>query len=87
MSGVSQESALAPTLFNIFMNNTGGVIECTLSKFADYTKVSGSVDIPEGGDATQRDLGRLEECACANLMEFNKAMGKAGEIPSISTGR
>lgn len=86
MSGVSQGCALAATLFNILMNNMDSVIECILSKFADYIKISGAVDIPEGGHAIQRDLCRLEECVCANLMEFNKTMGKVEAISSINTG-
>lgn len=71
-----QGSVLRPVIFNIFISDIGSGNECTLSKFADDTKLCDVVKMPERRDAIPRDLDRLEQWALGGLVRFNRAKCK-----------
>ena len=76
MSGIPQGLVLGQALFNIFVENMDSGILCTLSKFANDIKLSGTVDTLEGRDAIQRSLNRFDRWVHVNFMKFNKAKYK-----------
>ena len=50
--------------------------ECSLSTFADDTKLNSAVDTTEGRDAIQKDLNRLEKWVPVNQIRLSKATCK-----------
>lgn len=59
--GVPHGLMLDPLLFNISINDINGVVDCTLCKFGDNTKLRRVVGAPGGCAALQMDLSRLDK--------------------------
>lgn len=73
---ILQVSVLGVALFEIFVSDRDGRIDYILSKFANDTELLSAGDTPEGRDAIQRDLDRLETWTCVSLMKFSQAKCK-----------
>jgi len=48
-------------MYNVFINDLDARIKCTVSKFADHTKLGIAVDSLEGRETLQRDVDRLQD--------------------------
>ena len=64
---------LGLVLFNVFTNDLDTAMDCTLSKFANGTKLGGAMDSLEGRESLQRALDRLESWAVTNGIKFKNS--------------
>jgi len=75
-SSIPQGLVFGLALFNIFIDDMNGAVECTLSKFDGDTKLCGAVDTPEGWVPSRETLTGFEKCSCGKIMKFHKARCK-----------
>ena len=70
---------LRPVVFSVFIKDLDK--ECTVSKFADDTKLGGVADMPEGCADIDQDLDRLENWAGTQRQVLSLASGQ--EQPQV----
>ena len=70
-SGVPQDSILGPLLFTLFINDIDDGIKNSILKFADDTKMWGSVNSNDEIKDMHEDLQRLSIWSEENEMPFN----------------
>lgn len=78
-NGVHQGFVMGSALFNIFVHYMDSGIECTF-RYADDSKVHGTVDMLEDRDAIQNDFDWFERWTCENPINFNKAACKVLQL-------
>lgn len=63
MTGAPQVSVLGAAMFNVLFSGRYGGIRCTLSRFADDTKMCVAVSMLEGRNAIRKNLDSIERWA------------------------
>lgn len=71
-SSVPLGCILGLVLLIILIRDLDDGIECSVSQFADNTKLGGVADMPEGHSAIQGDHSKLEKWSNRKLMKFDK---------------
>ena len=85
-SGVPQGSVLGPILFLIYINDLDSGVMNWMLKFADDTKIFGTVNGGGDGGKLQRDLDRLIQWSMEWQMQFNVKKCKVMHIGKGNPG-
>ena len=94
LSGIPQGSVLGPVLFLVFIDDLEEWLMTEVLKFADDTKIFGTVNSERDREVLQRDLDRLVQWSERWQMKFNvdkcKVMhlerGNAGGVYNMNGG-